>query len=263
MGFSFTMGPFTQIEVCANSVESAIQAQSGGAFRVELCENLLEGGTTPSYSMIKLARERLSILLNVLVRPRPGDFLYSSLELELMLEDIRVCKELGADGVVIGVLKPDGTIDLQAMERLMKASEGLSVTFHRAIDMCKNPLEEVMKLQELGVNRVLTSGGANKAADGWEMIRDMVLATDFQPIIMPGSGVNEENIVELMEKTGAVEFHVSLRNPKASMMEFQKSGVQMGGAPGYNEFAISVTSAERVRNIVALVNPSNINHPIK
>jgi len=257
------MGPFTQIEVCANSVESAIQAQSGGAFRVELCDNLLEGGTTPAYSMIKLAREHLSILLHVLIRPRPGDFLYSPLELDMITEDIRISKELGADGVVLGVLLPDGTIDLKAMEKLMHAAQGMSVTFHRAIDMCRNPLEEVLKLQDIGVNRVLTSGGANKAADGWKMIQEMVLATDFQPIIMPGSGINEDNIVELQKKTGAVEFHVSLRNPKPSNMQFQKPGVQMGGAPGYNEFAIPVTSAERVRMIVELVNQPSLYHPIK
>ncbi|MCF8295677.1 MAG: copper homeostasis protein CutC [Bacteroidales bacterium] len=253
------MGPFTQIEVCANSAESAFQAQLGGAFRVELCDNLSEGGTTPAASMVKLAREKISIQLNVLIRPRPGDFLYTEDEFQMMLYDIQLVRDLGADGVVIGVLNDDATIDITRIRQLIRAAEGMTVTFHRAIDMCKDPLTEVMKLQDLGVNRVLSSGGANKAIDGLDLLRDMVQATDFQPIIMPGSGINEDNILQIKEITEAIEFHVSLRNPVPSRMLYHKEHVKMGGIPGYDEYAVSTTNASRVRKILELVN--SINYP--
>ena len=146
-------------EVCANGVESCLAAQKGGADRVELCAGIPEGGTTPSYGEIKVARRLLtSTRLHVIIRPRGGDFLYSPLEVERMEEDIRICKQLGVDGVVIGCLNADGTLDMDANRRLVEAAEGMSVTFHRAFDRCNNPHEALCQLIKLGIDRVLTSG---------------------------------------------------------------------------------------------------------
>ena len=145
-------------EICANSAESCVAAQQGGAHRVELCASMPEGGTTPSWGEIKLARKLIDIRLHVIIRPRGGDFLYSPLEVDIMEEDIRMAREAGADGVVFGCLTPDGELDMPVMQRLMKAAEGMSVTFHRAFDYVAHPDEVLEQLVELGVNRILTSG---------------------------------------------------------------------------------------------------------
>lgn len=142
-----------RIENCANSVESAIRAQEGGAYRVELCAGIPEGGTTPSYGDILMARKSIGIKLHVIIRPRGGDFLYSPLEQEIMLHDIRIAKELGADGVVFGCLTADGKVDMDVMRKMMQAAEGMNVTFHRAFDMCSNPQEALEQIIELGCSR--------------------------------------------------------------------------------------------------------------
>jgi copper homeostasis protein len=253
------MGRYIQIEVCANSLDSALQAQEGGAVRIELCDNLYEGGTTPALSLVKKCRELLNISLNVLIRPRPGDFCYSSHEFGMMLDDIARMKDFGVDGVVIGALNMDGTIDRKGSERLIRAASGMSVTFHRAFDLCVDLMAEFPKLQDLGVNRLLSSGGANKAIDGWNTLAELVELSDHLPVIMPGSGVNEDNIQFLVEKTGAVEFHVSLRNPVQSAMTFRKAEVLMGSIPDYNEYSRMITSAERVRKVIELAN----HHPVR
>ena len=183
-----------KIEICANSVESAIEAQRGGAYRVELCAGIPEGGTTPSYGEIKMARELLSIRLHVIIRPRGGDFLYTPLEQSIMLHDIDMARQLGADGVVFGCLTPDGDIDLPLMERLMKASEGMSVTFHRAFDMCRNPRKALEKIIALGCDRILTSGQQATAEKGISLLKELNVQADGRIIIMPGCGVNSDNI---------------------------------------------------------------------
>ena len=145
-------------EICANSAESCVAAQEGGANRVELCAAIPEGGTTPSYGEIRMARKLIDIRLHVIIRPRGGDFLYSPVEIETMEEDIRMARQAGADGVVFGCLTPEGELDMPAMERLMKAAEGMAVTFHRAFDYVKDPKQVLETLIQLGVDRVLTSG---------------------------------------------------------------------------------------------------------
>lgn len=248
------MGRFIQIEVCANSLDSALQAQEGGAVRIELCDNLYEGGTTPAFSLVKKCRELLNISLNVLIRPRPGDFLYTENEISMMLDDIAMMKDEGVDGIVVGALNADGSIDLKTTSRLIQAASGLSITFHRAFDVCSDLFTEFKKIQELGINRILTSGGAMKAIDGWKNLQRLVELSDHFPVIMPGGGVSEENIRFLVENTGAIEYHTSLRAPVDSQMIYRNNLVKMGSIPDYDEYRRMITNAARLKNLVELAN---------
>ena len=236
-----------RIEVCANSPESCVQARDGGAYRVELCAGIPEGGTTPSAGAIWKARQVKDLKLHVIIRPRAGDFLYSQEEIEVMLHDIKVSKQLGADGVVFGCLDKDGNVDMAAMKRLMEASKGMSVTFHRAFDVCRDPMAALEQIIELGCERILTSGQKPTAEKGAEMIAKLVEAAKGRIIIMPGCGVNEKNVVALAKATGAKEFHMSLRNPVESEMVYRNPEVSMGGTVCINEYARDVTNAARIR----------------
>ena len=174
-------------EVCANGVESCLAAQEGGADRVELCAGIPEGGTTPSYGEIKVARRLLtSTRLHVIIRPRGGDFLYTPLEVERMEEDIRMCKQLGVDGVVIGCLNADGSLDMESNRRLVAAAEGMSVTFHRAFDRCNNPHEALNQLISLGIERVLTSGQQPTAEQGIPLLKELNALADSRITILAG-----------------------------------------------------------------------------
>ncbi|MBP1665087.1 MAG: cutC, partial [Bacteroidetes bacterium] len=167
-----------KLEICANSVASCVEAQKGGASRVELCAAIPEGGTTPSYGEIAVARELLDISLHVIIRPRAGDFLYSRTEHKIMLKDIVIARKLGADGVVIGCLTPDGDVDIIRNRELIDAAKGMSVTFHRAFDMCRNPLESLEKIIELGCDRILTSGQQPKAEQGIDLLKQLINLAD-------------------------------------------------------------------------------------
>ena len=236
-----------RFEVCANSVESCVAAQQGGADRVEMCAGIPEGGTTPSYGEIKTARRVLtSTRLHVIIRPRGGDFLYSPLELERMEEDIRVARELGADGVVFGCLRRDGSIDTEANRRLMDCARGMSVTFHRAFDRCRDPRKGLEELIETGFGRVLTSGQKPTALEGCGLIKELHTQAAGRIIILAGSGVNERNIREIHDKTGVTEFHFSAREPQRSAMEYVNSDVYMG-AKGADEATLDYTTARRVK----------------
>ncbi len=241
-----------KIEVCANSLESALNAQKGGVHRVELCSNLYEGGTTPSMGEISLARELLQIDLNVLIRPRGGDFLYSENEIEIIKRDILFCKEIGVDGVVIGFLKPDGSINKELTKEITELARPMSVTFHRAFDMCKNPEEALEELIEIGVDRVLTSGGQNKAIDGTDLLNKLVKQAGEQIIIMPGSGIRANNISEIIEKTGAREFHASERKILGSKMTFRKEQIFMGGMEQIPEYEIRVIDEVKIKDITTI-----------
>lgn len=237
-------------EICANSAESCVAAQQGGAHRVELCASMPEGGTTPSWGEIRLARKLIDIRLHVIIRPRGGDFLYSPLEVDIMEEDIRMAREAGADGVVFGCLTPDGELDMPVMQRLMKAAEGMSVTFHRAFDYVARPAEVLEQLVELGVDRILTSGQQPSASQGAELLAQLVKQAAGRIIIMPGCGVNESNIAELARKTGAAEFHFSARENRESRMRLRNPALSMGGAVQIDEYSHPVTTPERVRRTI-------------
>ena len=184
------MSEKSKIEICANSVESAVKAQEGGAYRVELCAGIPEGGTTPSFGEIRMARQLLQhTKLHVIIRPRGGDFLYTQLEQEIMLHDIKVARQLGADGVVFGCLTAEGNVDIPAMKKLMNAVGDMSVTFHRAFDMCREPKEALEQIIELGCHRILTSGTEANAVKGIPTLKELVEQADGRIIIMPGCGV--------------------------------------------------------------------------
>lgn len=238
-----------KLEICANSVTSCVEAQRGGAYRVELCAAIPEGGTTPSYGDIAVARELLNkSKLNVIIRPRGGDFLYSDLEHRIMLKDIALCRKLGTDGIVIGCLTAQGDVDMRRNRELIDAADGMSVTFHRAFDMCRDPLESLEKIVSLGCQRILTSGQQPKAEQGIALIKKLVQQAAGRIIIMPGSGVNAENIGKIASETGACEFHLSARQSVQSTMVYRNPAVSMGGTNiTINEYAQDVTDAEKVR----------------
>ncbi len=196
------------IEICANSFESAKAAQDGGANRIELCADLSKGGLTPSLGLIEKAIEKLNIPVHVLIRPRSGDFIYSKKELDTMLKDIEFCKELGCSGIVSGVLTSENTIDERATRQLVKASEGMEFTFHRAFDCGIAVVSSIKLLIDLGVTRLLSSGQQNKAIDGIEILNKMKLLSNDQLQIMPGSGINAENALAF-QKAGFEAIHFS------------------------------------------------------
>ena len=199
----------TIFEACIGSAEAAVAAQDGGADRVELCANLLEGGTTPSAGAIQLARKNIDIGLQVMIRPRGGDFCYTSIEFEIMQVDIQMAKNLGADGVVFGLLKPDGAIDKERMGVLVDLARPLNVTCHRAFDMTNDPYHALDALIDLGVDRVLTSGQEATAYEGLDLITDLVQAARDRIIIMPGGGIHERNIHKIVKQSGVKEVHAA------------------------------------------------------
>lgn len=234
-----------RLEICIDSVRSAQAAQAGGASRVELCDNLLVGGTTPSYGMIKQVRQAVTIGLHVLIRPRGGDFCYSEAEVCVMLEDIGIAKELGADGVVIGVLRADGRVDTRAAARLIAAARPMLVTWHRAFDLAKTPEQALEDIVALGCDYLLTSGQEQSAYAGKELIAKLVQQAAERIVIMPGGGVQESNIAELRQTTGASEFHSSGRHTLPSPMQWQRPNVYMG-AWQQSEYQLAVVDTKRV-----------------
>lgn len=248
------MSQKSKIEICANSVESAVKAQEGGAYRVELCAGIPEGGTTPSFGEIRMARQLLQqTKLHVIIRPRGGDFLYTQLEQEIMLHDIKVARQLGADGVVFGCLTAEGNVDVPAMKKLMNAVGDMSVTFHRAFDMCRNPQEALEQIIELGCHRILTSGHEANAVAGIPMLRELVKQADGRIIIMPGCGINPANILQIAEQTGTYEFHFSGRTSVDSGMIYRNENVSMGGTVKIEEYKKDVTNVELVKKAAALL----------
>ncbi|MFT6871523.1 MAG: copper homeostasis protein [Roseivirga sp.] len=197
-----------KLEICASSIESALNAQNGGADRVELCSELSVGGITPSKGMIQMAKELLDIPLYVLIRPRSGDFHYSIIELEVMKEDIAFCAEIGCHGVVFGALTQDRRIDQSKTTQLMQAAQFMDVTFHKAFDAVQNQFEALDTLKDLGVQRILTSGGAKSAAMGIDTLGELMDEADEEIIIMPGGGIRPDNI-DMLKGIGALEYHSS------------------------------------------------------
>ena len=239
-----------KFEVCANSVASCLAAQAGGAHRVELCAGIPEGGTTPSWGEITVARRVLDIKLHVIIRPRGGDFLYSEIEKETMIADIRAARKAGADGLVFGCLTPDGDVDMPMMRELMEAAGDCPVTFHRAFDRCRDPFQALEDIIGLGVTRILTSGQQPTAPQGAALIKQLVERAGDRIIILAGCGVNETNIHKLAEESGACEFHFSAREKVRSEMRYSNPEVLMGSAD-VDEYVRDVTTAERVRRTIA------------
>lgn len=214
-----------KLEIIGFNIESCAAAQKAGANRIELCANPAEGGTTPSYGFIKAARAKLSIELFVMIRPRGGDFVYSDEEFEIMKTDVAICRQSGCDGIVIGILNKDGTIDKKRVSQLVDYAYPLGATFHRAFDRTKDAIQSLEDVVETGCEKILTSGQQTKAVDGLQLIKELTQGADERIIIMPGSGVNAENILHIAEITGTVEFHSSAGMRKVSDMEFTNAGM--------------------------------------
>lgn len=240
------------LEVCANGYQSALNAQIGGATRVEFCDNLAEGGTTPSYGQIALAKKNLTIEIWPIIRPRGGDFLYSDLEFDLMKEDIKICKSLSCDGVVIGILNSDGTVDTDRCADLIALAHPMPVSFHRAFDMSNDMSLALEDLIALGIVRVLSSGGANSAIQGAATLAKLVQQANGRISVMPGAGINSHNIQKLIKISGADTFHASCKSHVSSKMQFRNSETKMGSID--DEYQYELTNIDRVKELVHIIN---------
>ena len=215
-----------KLEIIGFNIESCLIAQASGANRIELCDNPAEGGTTASCGFIKAARKALQIELYPIIRPRGGDFLYSDEEFGIMQTDVQLCKELGCDGVVIGMLKTDGSIDKKRCSKLVSIAYPMGVTFHRAFERCSNPFEALEDIIETGCERILTSGQQPTAAEGADLINQLIRQAKDRIIIMPGSGVRSSNIIDIAGQTGAGEFHSSAKKMINSSMEYHNPALK-------------------------------------
>lgn len=233
------------IEIATVDYSTTKSAVEGGADRIELCAGLSEGGTTPSYGTIKKCRDAFEVELFPIIRSRGGDFLYTEEEYSLMLQDALLCKELGCEGIVSGFLKRDGAIDIERTAKLVAAVYPLEVTFHRAFDRCRDPYEALEQLIQIGCQRILTSGQKPTATEGKEMIAQLVNVADNRIVIMPGSGVRADNIIELANVTGATEFHSSLRGQQTSDMDYRNAAFSEGD---YRNPAIDAGEVKSLRN---------------
>jgi copper homeostasis protein len=240
-----------RIEICVDSVEGALAAEAGGADRVELCDNLMEGGTTPSLGCIRLLKAQLGIGLHVMIRPRGGDFLYSDLELEVMREDIRLAKEAGADAVVFGCLSREGDIDVGRCKELLELARPMKVTFHRAFDMCRDASAGLDALMDLGVDWLLTSGQEATCLEGSETLAALVRQAAGRIGVMAGGGITPRNVRRIVELTGVTEVHLSARQGVESAMSYRNVRCFMGGTLRPPEFSRKTTQAAIVQSAAA------------
>ena len=244
------------IEACVTSVSCALGAQEAGALRVELCDNLHQGGTTPGPGSIIAARALLDIGLNVMIRPRGGDFLYTDLEFEIMKTEVAYCSRHGVDGVVFGILRADGMVDVDRCAELVELAGTMSTTFHRAFDMTCDPIASLNDLIALGIDRVLTSGQRPSALEGIDLIAELVREAGDRIIIMPGVGIDADNVAEVIRRSGAREFHVYTQTVKPSLMGYCNPKVFMGTDPDLDEYAWDVIDVEALRRVCAGSLPS-------
>ena len=234
------------LEVCVDSVESAVIAQRGGADRLEGCSNLVIGGATPGVSQFQQIRRACGINLHVLIRPRFGDFLYTDAEFQMIEADMRMFLELGADGVVVGCLNADGTLDADRMERLKKLAGNAHMTLHRAFDVCRDADTALAEAMELGIDSILTSGQAQSCLEGKEKLRHLVARAGNKIEIMAGGGVEEGVIRTLWKECGVRSFHMSGKEELDSGMRYRNADVNMG-LPGLEEFVIFRTQEALVK----------------
>ena len=239
------------LEICCYSTECAVIAQQNGADRIELCAAPLEGGLTPSYGVLRATRQRVTIPVHPIIRPRGGDFCYTDGEFAAMLEDVRQIRSLGYPGFVIGVLNPEGQVDVPRMRQIMVAAGPLAVTFHRAFDMCANPLQAADVLADLGVARVLTSGQQPSAEKGISLIRELI-AREGTPTIMAGAGVRASNLSLFLE-AGVKEVHSSAGQWLPSEMRYRNPGLSMSTDPDADEYSRYAVDGAAVAAISAIV----------
>lgn len=238
------------LEVCIDSVASAVASERGGAERVELCSNLLEGGATPSAGMIARARQRISIGLQVMIRPRGGDFCYSPDEFDVMKQDILVAKRLGADGVVLGILKLDGTVDSERTRELIALARPLKATFHRAFDMSRDLVQALKDVIDTGADCILTSGGEPTALEGRSTLARLVHSANGRIVLMAGGGIRADNAQSIVAATKVSAIHVGLKAPVPSPMQYRNPKISMGAA-GEREYQRFVVLEAQVRSLKA------------
>jgi copper homeostasis protein len=237
-------------EVCVDSIESAINAEKGGASRIELCSNLFEGGITPSAGMILQVRKMIKIQMNVLIRPRSGDFCYSNEEFEVMKNDIEYCKKCGVDGVVFGILTIDGHIDIERNRILVELAQPLNVTFHRAFDMTCDPFKSMEDIISLKFQRILTSGQELSCLEGLDLLTTLIEKAKERIIIVPGGGITEKNIKKIIQTCKAKEFHVSGRIMHDSLMKYRNTKCYMGGSLRPSEFSLFIVDPLKIQHFI-------------
>ncbi|HTJ50707.1 MAG TPA: copper homeostasis protein CutC [Cyclobacteriaceae bacterium] len=240
------------VEIVVYNIDSAVKAQAGGADRVELCDNPGEGGTTPSHGTIQQVRQLLNIDVFVMIRPRGGDFNYSIEEYHAMRNDIEACKRLSVDGVVLGLVNPDGTIDKKRCKKLIELARPLKVTCHRAFDMTRDPFEALEDCIEVGFDRILTAGQQAQALAGASLIGELIKKADGRIAIMPGSGVNENTVSEIVKRSGTKEIHFSATAFRESAMVFRNPAIAGMGSDEGAEFKLRTVDSDRVKKIRAL-----------
>lgn len=240
------------VEIVVYNILGALNAQKGGADRIELCDNAGDGGTTPSYGTIELARQNLNIDVFVMIRPRGGDFCYSSYEFHSMKRDISMCQKLSVDGIVLGILSPDGTLDKKRCKELIDQARPLKVTCHRAFDMTRDPFEALEDCIEVGFDRILTAGQQPVAAKGVNLIAELIVKANGRISIMPGSGVNESTVENIVSVTRAKEIHFSATTFEESPMTFRNQEIAGMGSDEGAEFKLRSVDPARVKAIRAL-----------
>lgn len=246
------------VEVCVDSIVSVKEAEQGGAHRIELCGNLNIGGTTPSYTLMKQSRKEFKGCIHALIRPRAGDFCYDEYEMEEMIYSIEMAKELGLDGVVIGILSPDGTLDKDKMKILMSIARPMKVTCHRAFDMTRDLKQALRDCLELGIDYILTSGGENSVIDGLQNLCELVKDGNKKIQIMPGSGVTIDNLENIIRTTGVENIHLSAKHILPGPMKYKNSRVSMGIKGVINEYERTYTNKEIVKEVVRKVQFQNL-----
>lgn len=235
------------LEICVFNTATAIAAENAGADRIELCENYANGGTTPSYGYLKTVREKIGIPVFPMIRPRGGDYFHTQDEIEIIRKDILLCKELQFEGVVFGLLNQDGSIDQENTARLVEAAYPLDVTFHRAFDRCKDPLESLETIIQCGCTRILTSGQYPKVTDGLALVKTLVDQANDRIIIMPGSGLNSSNVKHISDTAGVSEVHTSARIRIPSSTEFRNPLLP-------EDFDMDFVDADEIKKIKSIIN---------
>lgn len=240
------------LEACVDSVKSAIEAEKGGAQRVELCSNLIIGGTSPGAALFRQVRKNTNLKIRVLLRPRFGDFCYDEYEFEMMKEDVAMYRDLGVDAIVTGLLKSNGDLDVERMKELIKIAGETPIALHRAFDVCRDPKKALEQAIELGIVTILTSGQKNSALDGRDLLKELVEQSAGRIEILAGAGISPSVIEQLVSYTGVTAYHMSGKETLDSAMEFRREGVSMG-FPGFSEYEIWQTSEQNIRGAVQVL----------
>ena len=240
------------LEACVDSVKSAIEAEKGGAQRVELCSNLIIGGTSPGAALFRQVRKNTNLRIRVLLRPRFGDFRYDEYEYEMMKEEVAMYRDLGADAIVTGILKSNGDLDVERMKELIEIAGDTPIALHRAFDVSRDPKTALEQAVELGIITILTSGQKNAAWDGRDLLKELVEQSAGRIEILAGAGISPATIEKLVPYTGVTSYHMSGKITLDSAMKFRRDGVSMG-FPGFSEYEIWQTDQKNIRGAVAVL----------